>query len=97
MLTSLALISLVSTTLVSSMTAERLELGPLGHDSDLAGKRLAAVASSSGAEYLESQHLPYPKYADLRKALTSLATGRSDAVVNSMGALQFMISTQFSA
>ncbi len=95
MLASLALISLVSTTLVSSMTAERLESGPLNHDSDLAGKRLAAVASSSGAEYLESQHLPYSKYANLQDALTSLASGQSDAVVNSVGAMQYMISTQF--
>ena len=95
MLASLALISLVSTTLVSSMTAARLESGPFAHDSDLAGKRLAAVTSSSGAEYLESQHLPYAKYANLQEALASLASGRSDAVVNSVGALQYVISTQF--
>jgi ABC-type amino acid transport substrate-binding protein len=95
MLASLALISLVSTTLVSSMTAARLESGPLAHDRDLSGKRLAAVASSSGAEYLDSQHLAYTKYANLREALTALASGRSDAVVNSVGALQCMISTQF--
>jgi polar amino acid transport system substrate-binding protein len=95
MLASLALISLVSTTLVSSMTAERLEAGSIGNDSDLAGKRLAAVVSSSGAEYLDRQHLPYTKYATLQDALTALASGRSDAVVNSVGALQFMISTQF--
>ena len=67
MLTSLALISLVSTTLVSSMTAARLESGPLAHDSDLTGKRLAAVASSSGAEYLESQHLPYTNLPTFRR------------------------------
>jgi ABC-type amino acid transport substrate-binding protein len=95
MLTSLALISLVSTTLVSSMTAARLESGPMAHDSDLAGKRLAAVESSSGAEYLDSQHLAYTKYANLQEALASLAKGDSDAVVNSVGALEHMISTQF--
>jgi ABC-type amino acid transport substrate-binding protein len=95
MLTSLALISLVSTTLVSSMTAARLESGPLAHDADLTGKRLAAVASSSGAEYLDNQHLAYTKYATLQEALTSLANGDSDAVVNSVGALEYMISTRF--
>jgi polar amino acid transport system substrate-binding protein len=77
------------------MTAERLEAGPISHDSELAGKRLAAAASPSGAEYLESQHLPYTKYANLQEALTSLASGQSDAVVNSVGALQYMISTRF--
>jgi polar amino acid transport system substrate-binding protein len=95
MMGSLVLISLVSTILVSSMTVARLESGPLAHDSDLTGKRLAAVASSSGAEYLDSQHLPYAKYANLQEALKSLASDRSDAVVNSVGALQYMISTQF--
>jgi polar amino acid transport system substrate-binding protein len=95
MLTSLALISLVSTTLVSSMTAARLESGPLAHDDDLTGKRLAAVASSSGAEYLDNHHLVYRKFASLQDALTSLADGDSDAVVNSVGALENMISTRF--
>jgi polar amino acid transport system substrate-binding protein len=95
MMASLVVISLVSTILVSNMTVARLESGPLAHDSDLAGKRLAAVASFSGAEYLDSQHLPYTKYANLQEALKSLASDRSDAVVNSVGALQCMISTQF--
>jgi ABC-type amino acid transport substrate-binding protein len=95
MLASLALISLVSTTLVSSMTAARLESGPLAHDSDLVGKRLGAVASSSGAEYLDNQHLAYTKYASLQEALAALADGESDAVVNSVGALEYMISTRF--
>ena len=95
MLTSLVLISLVTTILVSSMTVARMESGPLAHDNDLAGKRLVAVAGSSGAEYLDSEHLPYTKYANLQEALKSLASGQSDAVVNSVGALQYMISTQF--
>jgi polar amino acid transport system substrate-binding protein len=95
MLASMALISLVSTTLVSNVTAARLESGPLARDSDLVGIRLAAVVSSSGAEYLESRHLPYTKYANLHMALTSLASGQSDAVVNSVGTLQYMISMQF--
>ena len=95
MLTSLGLISLVSTSMVSSMTAARLELGPLEHDTDLAGKRLAAVAYSSGAEYLDSRHLRYTKYNNLQEALTALAGGEADAVVNSVGALQYMVSTRF--
>ncbi len=95
MLASLALVSLVSTTIVSNMTAARLESGPLAHDGDLTGKRLAAVASSSGAEYLDAQHLSYTKYENLQDALSALAHGQTDGVVNSVGALQYMISTQF--
>jgi ABC-type amino acid transport substrate-binding protein len=57
---------------------------------------LAAVADSSGAEYLDEQHLHYTKYANLKDALASLVRGRSDAVVNSVGTLEHAISTYFS-
>jgi ABC-type amino acid transport substrate-binding protein len=78
------------------MTAERVEASPVARNSDLAGKRLAAVVDSSGGEYLDGLHFQYTKYINLQEALTSLASGRSDAVVNSVGALQYSISTRFS-
>jgi len=96
MLGSLALISLLSTSLVSRMTADRVEAGPIARTSDLENKRLAAVADSSGAEYLDDLRLRYTRYSNLQEALTSLASGRSDAVVNSVGALQYSISERFS-
>lgn len=96
MLGSLALISLLSTSLVAHMTADRVEADQMPRNGDLDGKRLAAVADSSGAEYLEEEHFQYSKYTNLREALASLASGKSDAVVNSVGALQYLISTQFS-
>jgi polar amino acid transport system substrate-binding protein len=95
MLGSLALISLLSTSLVSRMTADRVEAVQISRSSDLEGKRLAAVADSSGAEYLNEEHFRYTKYPNLQAALASLASGGSDAVVNSVGALQYLISTQF--
>jgi polar amino acid transport system substrate-binding protein len=96
MLVSLALISLLTTSLVSRMTADAVTSAPILQTSDLDGKRLAAVADSSGAEYLDEQHLHYTKYANLKDALASLARGKSDAVVNSVGALEYAISTYFS-
>jgi polar amino acid transport system substrate-binding protein len=96
MLVSLALISLLTTSLVSRMTADAVTSAPIAQISDLDGKRLAAVADSSGAEYLDEQHLHYTKYADLKDALASLVRGKSDAVVNSVGALEYAISTYFS-
>jgi polar amino acid transport system substrate-binding protein len=96
MLGSLALISLLSTSLVARMTADRVEAGQIPRNGDLEGKRLAAVANSSGAEYLDEEHFQYTKYTNLQEALASMASGRSDAVVNSVGALQYLISTQFS-
>jgi ABC-type amino acid transport substrate-binding protein len=96
MLGSLTLISLLTTSLVSRMTADAVTSAPIARTSDLVGKRLAAVADSSGAEYLDEQHLHYTKYGDLKDALASLVRGKSDAVVNSVGALEYAISTYFS-
>jgi polar amino acid transport system substrate-binding protein len=96
MLGSLTLISLLTTSLVSRMTADAVTSAPIARTSDLNGKRLAAVTGSSGAEFLDEQHLRYSKYANLKDALASLVGGKSDAVVNSVGALQYAISTYFS-
>ena len=95
MLSSLVLVSLLSTSLVSRLTAERVESRDLAVSIDLRGKKLAAVAQSSGAEYLDELHLQYTKYKDLPEALNSLANGRSNAVVNSVGALQYFISKRY--
>jgi ABC-type amino acid transport substrate-binding protein len=64
-------------------------------EADLAGKRLAAVAHSSGAEYLDERHLRYAPFDELPGALTALGRGEVDAVVNSVGVLQYLISTRF--
>jgi ABC-type amino acid transport substrate-binding protein len=77
------------------MTADRVVAGYRLRDADLAGKRLAAVAHSSGAEYLDERHLRYEPFDDLPGALTSLESGRADAVVNSIGALQYQIAARF--
>jgi polar amino acid transport system substrate-binding protein len=95
MLGSLVLVSLLSTNLVSRLTAERVETRDVATSIDLSGKKLAAVAQSSGAEYLDELHLQYTKYKDLPEALDSLATGQSGAVVNSVGALQYFVSKRY--
>jgi ABC-type amino acid transport substrate-binding protein len=97
MLGSVVLVSLVSTSLVSRLTAERVETSEAAATIDLSGKKLAAVAHSSGAEYLDGLHLQYAKYKDLPEALDSLVNGQSDAVVNSVGALQYLVSKQYSS
>jgi polar amino acid transport system substrate-binding protein len=95
MLGSLILVSLLSTSLVSRLTAERVEARDSVASIDLAGKKLAAVAQSSGAEYLDQLHLPYAKFKSLPDALDSVAKGQSDAVVNSIGALQYFVSMRY--
>jgi polar amino acid transport system substrate-binding protein len=96
MLASLVWVSLLSTSLVSRLTAERVE----SRDAiaiDLTRIKLAAVVQSSGAEYLDEHHLQYTKFKNLPDALDSLAGGKSDAVVNSVGALQYLISKRYAS
>src|ERR1700733_4672359 len=93
MLASVALISILSTSIVSRMTAERVVGGLRVTEADLVGKRLAAVAHSSGAEYLDVRHLRYPSFDDLPPAVTAPGRGQADAVVNSIGALQYLVSS----
>jgi hypothetical protein len=95
MLASVALVSILSASIVSRMTAERVVGGLRVTEADLAGKRLGAVAHSSGAEYLDQRHLRYAPFDDLAAALTALDRGQADAVVNSIGALQYLVSTRF--
>jgi polar amino acid transport system substrate-binding protein len=85
----------LSTSLVSRLTADRVETRDAAASIDLSGKKLAAVAQSSGAEYLDEMHLRYAKFKDLPEALDALASGQSNAVVNSVGALQYFISKRY--
>lgn len=95
MLASVALVSILSTSLVSKMTAEQVSVGRPAAEADLVGKRLAAVAHSSGAEFLDQRRLHYAPFSDLPSALAALARGETDAVVNSIGALQYAIANGF--
>jgi polar amino acid transport system substrate-binding protein len=95
MLGSLVLVSLLSTSLVSRLTAERVESRNVASLIDLSRQKLAAVAHSSGAEYLDELHLQYMKCKDLTEALDTLVNGQSNAVVNSVGALQYFIAKRY--
>jgi ABC-type amino acid transport substrate-binding protein len=95
MLGSVALVSILSATIVSKMTADQVAGVHAAVESDLAGKRLAAVEKSSGAEFLDGRKLRYARYDDLPSALTAVVRGEADAVVNSVGALQYAISVGF--
>ena len=97
MLASVALVSILSTTLVSKMTAEQVVVRRPLVEADLVGKRLAAVAHSSGAEFLDQRRLRFAPFNDLPSALAALEGGETDAVVNSIGALQYAIANGFTA
>jgi len=95
MLGSVALVSLLSASLVSRLTVEHIESSAPFKEADLMGKRLAAADFSSGAEYLEAAQLSFTKYASLQDALAALAEGREDAVVNSVGALRRQVAARY--
>jgi polar amino acid transport system substrate-binding protein len=95
MVGSLVLVSLLTTNLIARITVSRVEGMTASRTSDLAGKRLGAVAASSGAEYLDAQHLAYQRFETLPDALNAVASGKLDAVVNSIGALQYLARTRF--
>jgi len=95
MMTSLALVSVLSTAIVAKMTADQFSGARVVAESDLVGKRLAAVEASSGSEYLDARQLAYAKFPDIPSALKALMTGDADAVVNSVGALQYAVSNGF--
>ena len=95
MLGSVALVSILSASIVSRMTAERVVGGLRLTEADLAGRRLAAVAYSSGAEYLDQRHLRYAPFDDLAAALAALERRQVDAVVNSVGALEYLVAARF--
>lgn len=95
MLGSLALISVLSASLVSRMTVDQIGETSSYAASDLRGRRIAAVTGSSGAEYLDSRGLAYDKRDTLALALAALRDGETDFVVNSVGALRHMTATTF--
>ncbi len=95
MLSSLALVSLLSASLVSRLTAEQVGAAVSFSQSDLSSRRVAASAASSGAEYLEHHRIAHKNYASLQEALEALAAGREDVVVNSLGALRYLVATRF--
>ena len=96
MLSSVALVSLLSASLVSRLTAEQLGATARFGQSDLWGKRIAAAAASSGAEWLEHHRIAHKDYPNLQDALEALAAGREDVIVNSVGVLRYLVTTRFS-
>jgi ABC-type amino acid transport substrate-binding protein len=95
MFASLVWVSLLSTSLVARLTADRVESRDIAGSIDLTKRKLAAVAQSSGAEYLDQHRLEYVKFNNLPDALDALGGEKADAVINSVGALQYLIAKRY--
>ena len=97
MLGSLVLISLLSTSLVAQLTVDRIDDARPVTVHDLADVRLAAARGSSGAEFLTGSGLTFQPYPSLDAALAAVATHHADAVVNSIGALDWAVAREYRA
>lgn len=97
MMASLVLISLLSTSLVAQLTADQIDDARPVTLHDLAGLRLAAAADSSGAEFLTGSGVVFHSYPNLDAALAALATHRADAVINSVGTLEWAVAGGYHA
>ena len=96
MFASLVLVSLLSASLVSKLTADRVEEADPALSLDIMRQSLAATVDSSGAEYLKSRGLSFTAASTLDEALRQLEEGRATAAVNSVGALTYSVAKSHS-
>jgi polar amino acid transport system substrate-binding protein len=96
MLGSLVMISLVTTSLVAQLTVNQLDDERPVTLHELADMRLTAAADSSGAEFLAASGLKFQPAPSLDAALAAVAAHRADAVINSVGALEWSVARDYS-
>jgi len=95
MFTAIIIISSFTAAITSALTVGQLG-SPIRGPGDLFGVRVAAVSSSTGAEYLDTQNIGYRSFPDALSALEALAAGRADAVVYDAPILRYLAKTKFS-
>lgn len=88
--------------IISSFTAaitSALTVGQLGSSirgpGDLPGVRVAAVASSTGEQFLRGRHLGFQEFPDALDALKALAAGDVDAVVYDAPIIKYLAKENF--
>ncbi|MFA9477202.1 transporter substrate-binding domain-containing protein [Phycisphaerales bacterium AB-hyl4] len=90
MFASLVLISTFTAAIASALTVSRMESVVQGPE-DLPRVRVATVADSTSALYLDDRRIAYRGYATAEEAIESLTAGRVDAVVYDQPILQYIV------
>jgi ABC-type amino acid transport substrate-binding protein len=92
MLTSLALVSLVTATLAAKLTVDKLsaEVKGLG---DLQGSITGTVTGSTAAAFLQSRNLEFKGYDSIEAACAGLLKGETKAVLYDAPILRYYLST----
>ena len=93
MFASILLISSFTAAITSGLTLRRLESAVRSPD-DLYSLRVASVAPSVSADYLDRRHIDYQNYPTAIAALRALAKGDADAVVYDSPILRYLVATQ---
>jgi polar amino acid transport system substrate-binding protein len=94
MFTGIIIISSFTAAITSALTVGQIGSSIRG-PGDLPGVRVAAVANSTGEQYLRGRHVSYRNYADALGALQALEAGRADAVVYAAPILKYLARENF--
>ena len=91
MLASILFITYFTASMTSAMTVRQLE-GTIAGVKDLPGKRVATIASSTSADFLNAENFAPVLFPDLSGALQALIDRRVDALVYDAPPLQYLAS-----
>jgi len=89
MFVAIIIISSFTAAITSALTVSQLG-SPIHGPEELPGVRVAGIINSTGAAYLERQHIAYRGYPDALSALNGLAAGEVDAVVYDAPIMQYL-------
>lgn len=93
MFVSLLLVATFTANMTTQLTLSRLE-GSINGPEDLPGHRIATVANSTAAQYLDTRRLPYTGVEVVEEAYALLERGAVDAVVYDAPVLLYYASTE---
>lgn len=92
-ITGIILISLFTANLTAQNTVQQLQSNISGVQ-DLPGKRIATVANTTAAQYLDGERLIYVPVQSIEEAYQLLQDNRVDAVVYDAPVLQYYANTE---
>ena len=93
MFSGILLVSMLTASITSILTLEGLH-EENWETADLSELRVGAVRDSSGAEFLQRWNMAHTEFESLTEALAAAEKKQIDAVVNSIGTLQYLIHTE---
>lgn len=94
MVMSLLLLSIFTGVITSVLTVQQLDVG-IAHATDLHRVRVATVASSTSADYLQQRRIAFQVYDTAREAIEAVDDNAADAIVYDEALLQYMAKEDF--